>query len=47
MVGVYDEALMTCSGCRKKTIHETGWEGEDPNVLWTKCKVCGLERTRR
>lgn len=47
MVGVYDKAEMNCQECKKKTMHETGWEGEDPNALWTKCTICGAERTRR
>lgn len=47
MVGVYDKAEMYCEKCKKKTTHETGWEGEDPDALQTKCKTCGTERTRR
>lgn len=47
MVGVYDEAELYCHKCEKRTTHETGWESEEPDALWAKCKVCGFATIRR
>jgi len=47
MVGVYDYAKLYCRTCKTQTKHETGWESEDPDVLWTKCTICGLNKIRR
>lgn len=47
MVGVYDKAELFCNKCNKRTIHETGWESEDPEALWTKCTECGYTTIRR
>lgn len=44
MVGVYDEVKASCPKCRKITMHESGWESEEPNVLDLWCKECGAHR---
>lgn len=45
MVGVADKADLHCPKCKKKTPHETHWEGEAPNELYVVCKVCNTART--
>lgn len=47
MVGVSDKAKLFCHKCGKETMHETHWDGEDPDALLTVCKVCGTQRMRR
>lgn len=47
MVGVTDSAELTCRKCGKRTEHETHWEGEYPDELYTKCTKCGYETVRR
>lgn len=32
---------------KKQTVHETGWESEEPKALEAKCTVCGYSYIRR
>lgn len=40
-MGIYDKATFLCRVCKKKTLHETGWESESPECLEEKCLTCG------
>lgn len=44
-MGVYDKAELSCTFCKRTTLHNTGWESEEPDVLETECTICKrLER---
>jgi ribosomal protein L44E len=40
MSGVYDKAEMYCPRCKRRTMHEIGWESEEPDSLEETCLSC-------
>mgnify|MGYP001563209562 CR=1 FL=1 len=42
MAGVSDTSKFYCKQCKKETLHETDWESESPDKLWTECAECKL-----
>jgi hypothetical protein len=40
MSGVYDQCVMWCPCCKKNTMHNTGWESSEPEMLEVQCTEC-------